>query len=64
MADTLKILSIYEAVDGEANAWHQGTWSVFIRMAGCQVGCRWCDTVYSWPANRGMEYTVPELLGK
>lgn len=22
---------------------------IFIRLQGCTVGCRWCDTKYTWP---------------
>lgn len=60
----LRILSIYLTPDGETNAFHQGTWSVFVRTSGCSVACRWCDTVYSWPHARGRDLQVPELLDK
>ncbi len=59
----LRILSVYEALDGEANAFHQGSWTVFVRTAGCSVGCQWCDTMYSWSFKRGKEYTPQELVG-
>lgn len=61
---TLRILSVYEALDGEANAFHQGCWTVFVRTAGCAVGCRWCDTMYSWSAKRGRDYGILELVGE
>ena len=58
----LRILSLYLAPDGEANHWHQGTWSLFVRTSGCTVGCRWCDTRYSWSSKRGRDFTVSELV--
>lgn len=58
----LPILSIYLAPDGEANFCHQGTWSVFIRLAGCDVGCQWCDTRYSWSHSRGRYMTKGKIV--
>lgn len=57
----LKILSLYPAPDGEANAWHQGSWSWFVRTSGCTVGCRWCDTRYSWSTKRGISLPASKL---
>ena len=28
---------------------HAGRSAFFIRLAGCTVGCSWCDTKHSWP---------------
>lgn len=58
----IRLLSLYLAPDGEANAFHQGSWTVFVRTAGCTVGCVWCDTMYSWSPKRGRNYTVAELI--
>jgi 7-carboxy-7-deazaguanine synthase len=41
-----------------------GTPSVFIRLAGCPVGCVWCDTKYAWDANEGEELPIPEIVNK
>ena len=30
-----------------------GTPSVFIRLAGCPLHCRWCDTKYAWDFDAG-----------
>jgi len=53
----LKVLSAFLTVDGEANVWGPGHWSVFVRFAGCSVGCIWCDTKYSWSAKQGEPFT-------
>lgn len=58
---SLRILSVFLTVDGEANVWGPGNWSVFVRTAGCGVGCHWCDTKYSWHPSGGQEFT-PEAL--
>jgi 7-carboxy-7-deazaguanine synthase len=44
--DRYPVVSHFDTVQGE------GTWSghaaYFIRLAGCDVGCPWCDTKESW----------------
>lgn len=36
----------FATLQGEAH--HTGRPSVFIRLQGCDVGCPWCDTKYTW----------------
>lgn len=36
--------------------------AVFIRLQGCSVGCRWCDTKYSWDPAGGYEVTLGALV--
>lgn len=64
LTNKLRVLSIFKTFDGEANAFHVGTPSVFIRLAGCSVGCVWCDTKYSWSFKRGRDLTPEEILKK
>lgn len=61
-ANSLRVLSVFLTVDGEANVWGQGHWSVFVRFAGCTVGCKWCDTKYSWNDKGGEEFTPGRLI--
>jgi len=37
--------------------------SVFVRLQGCSVGCRWCDTKYSWATGGGQDTTLDRILG-
>ncbi len=46
MTHRLPVLEIVPTLQGEG-AW-AGTPAVFVRLAGCDVGCYWCDTRYSW----------------
>jgi len=39
-----------------------GVPAAFVRLQGCSVGCRWCDTKYSWDPGGGREQTLGELL--
>lgn len=64
-ADKLYVASIFETIDGETNAFHAGTWSTFIRLQGCRVGCVYCDTKYSWPINKGGEMmSVQDIMNR
>lgn len=42
----LPVNEIFATLQGEA-AW-TGTPSTFVRLQGCDVGCPWCDTKYTW----------------
>ncbi len=61
---------IFYSLQGEGN--RAGTPAVFIRLAGCNLHCSWCDTKYSWGnglslppselARRVREYACPGLV--
>lgn len=53
---------IFHSLQGEGLL--TGTPSVFIRLAGCPVQCKWCDTKYAWDANAGEELPIPEIVNK
>ncbi len=36
--------------------------SVFIRLAGCPLRCRWCDTKYAWDESAGQDYGIAEIV--
>ncbi len=61
LSTTYPILEIFSSFQGEG-AWtlHPAT---FIRLAGCSVGCFWCDTKESWDVNAGKPLTVKEIIG-
>lgn len=39
-----KINEIFESIQGEG--FYSGTPVIFVRLAGCSMGCEWCDTKY------------------
>jgi len=47
-ASGLPIVETFHSLQGEGL--HAGRSAFFIRLAGCTVGCSWCDTKHSWPA--------------
>ncbi|MDR2511850.1 MAG: 7-carboxy-7-deazaguanine synthase QueE [Bacteroidales bacterium] len=55
----MKIIEIFSSIQGEGcNA---GKAAFFIRLAGCNNACPFCDTKESWK-NTGKEMTVEEII--
>lgn len=46
----LPVVETFHSLQGEGL--HAGRSAFFIRLAGCRVGCSWCDTKVSWPAGQ------------
>lgn len=44
----LPIMEHFYSIQGEG--FHSGRAAYFIRLAGCDVGCHWCDVKESWDA--------------
>ena len=55
-----KVLEIFYSIDGEGR--RAGELAVFVRMAGCNCSCSWCDTSYSQDCGGGKEMTIDEIL--
>jgi 7-carboxy-7-deazaguanine synthase len=55
-----RIAETFYSIQGEGAT--AGLPAVFVRLQGCSVGCRWCDTKYSWDPEAGREVTLPALL--
>lgn len=43
---SLPVVETFHSLQGEGM--HAGRSAMFIRLAGCGVGCSWCDTRHSW----------------
>jgi len=46
------VTELYASIQGEST--HMGRPCTFIRLAGCPLRCRWCDTEYSFEAGTRM----------
>lgn len=53
---TIRITEIFLSLQGEGPS--AGTPAHFVRLQGCDVGCAWCDTKYSWPEAGGDARTL------
>ena len=45
----LPLIDQFYTVQGEG--YHMGKAAYFIRIGGCDIGCSWCDTKFSWNFN-------------
>jgi 7-carboxy-7-deazaguanine synthase len=50
---TLKISEIFTSVQGEGL--RQGEATLFVRLAGCNLKCDFCDTKYAWKGGENLE---------
>ncbi|MCA1419479.1 7-carboxy-7-deazaguanine synthase QueE [Bradyrhizobium sp. BRP23] len=58
----LPVNEFFETIQGEAT--FTGTPSTFVRLQGCDVGCPWCDTKYTWDLNHAPPSPLEDILGK
>ena len=56
----LRVMEQFHSIQGEGV--HTGRSAVFLRLAGCSVGCPWCDTKVSWPAHGHPLVSVERLV--
>lgn len=54
----MKISEIFYSIEGEGI--EIGRPEVFIRLAGCNLRCEWCDTKYAW--SNGKEMSIEEII--
>jgi 7-carboxy-7-deazaguanine synthase len=56
---SLPVMEHFYTLQGEG--FHQGKAAYFIRLAGCDVGCVWCDVKDSWDAEKHPRLEVRSL---
>lgn len=62
MKDSLIVNEIFDSIDGEGI--RTGELATFIRLAGCNLRCRYCDTAYALKNNQGEEMTIEEIINR
>lgn len=63
MKDGTNKLPIHEhfySIQGEGL--YQGHAAYFVRLAGCDVGCVWCDVKESWPATEDQQVEIAKIV--
>jgi len=56
----MKINEIFYSLQGEG--FLAGTPCVFIRLSGCPLRCRWCDTKFARSMDSGTECSIEEIV--
>ncbi len=56
----LPLTEAFYSIQGEG--YHQGKAAYFIRLAGCDVGCHWCDVKESWDEADSPMRSVVEMV--
>lgn len=58
--ERLPVMECFYSIQGEGM--HTGKAAYFIRLAGCNVGCHWCDVKESWDKNKHPEIKTRQLV--
>lgn len=58
--ERLPVMESFYTLQGEG--FHQGKAAYFIRLAGCDVGCVWCDVKESWDADKHPVLPVNDIV--
>jgi len=56
------VMEMFYSLQGEG--FHQGRAAFFIRLAGCDVGCVWCDVKESWDASKHPTMSIEDIVSK
>lgn len=56
----INISEIFYSIQGEGLL--TGRPSIFIRLAGCPLRCRWCDTEYALDPSAGTKITIDQII--
>lgn len=60
--NSLPVMEQFVTLQGEG--FFTGKSAVFIRLAGCDVGCTWCDVKESWDPNEHPVLKVEDIVDK
>ena len=56
----MRVNEIFYSLQGEG--FLAGVPSVFTRLAGCPLRCKWCDTKYAWEQTSGQDYSIAQIV--
>jgi len=60
MTKFLPLVEKFHSLQGEG--FHAGKSAFFIRLAGCNVGCTWCDTKHSWNKEKYPLISITKII--
>ena len=56
----LPVVEEFYSLQGEG--FHTGKAAYFIRIGGCDIGCKWCDSAFTWDASLHPETEVDKIV--
>jgi len=56
----LRVTEIFHSIQGEST--HAGRPCVFVRLAGCNLRCRWCDSEYTFAG--GEKISIDDVIAR
>jgi 7-carboxy-7-deazaguanine synthase len=59
---SIPLMEDFYSLQGEG--FHSGRAAYFIRLAGCDVGCVWCDVKESWDASMHPKVPISEIIDR
>ncbi len=62
MTNFLPLVEKFHSLQGEG--FHTGKSAFFIRLAGCNVGCSWCDTKHSWDQKKYPLISIEKIVNE
>ena len=62
MTNFLPLVEQFHSLQGEG--YHAGKSAFFIRLAGCKVGCSWCDTKHSWDEKKHPSISIKNIINQ
>lgn len=60
LAISYPLMEHFYTIQGEG--YHQGKAAYFLRLAGCDVGCVWCDVKESWDKHAHPTTTIEQMI--
>lgn len=58
----MKVSEIFFSIQGEST--YAGLPCIFIRLAGCNLRCRWCDTAYAQTSDQSQDFSIEQIIGE
>ena len=62
MTNFLPLVEQFHSLQGEG--YHAGKSAFFVRLAGCKVGCSWCDTKNSWDEKKYPSISIEKIIDR